>query len=224
MVTTPCSMPHAPCPMPNRRSNMFQVRMSDYYQENYAAYHEKTFSIDPSSFLEPFASRLAKDSLVLDLGCGSGRDLLWLKKRGFSVVGFERSEGLARLARENADCEVMDGDFETYDFSSLSVEAILASGSFVHLPHSRLPGVLKNVQRALGRPAKNRSLVYISLKKGRGEMTSNDGRVFYLWQDRDLRTLFSRQGLFVLDFLPSESLMGTGEVWLGYVLELNERD
>ena len=52
-------------------------------------------------------------------------------------------------------------------------------------------------------------------------MTSDDGRVFYLWRDKDLRTLFRRQGFSVLDFSLSESLMGTGEVWLGYVLKLN---
>ena len=133
--------------------------MSDYYQDNYLAYHKKTFSIDPSSFLELFAGRLAHGSLILDIGCGSGRDLVWLKKRGFTVVGFERSKGLAKLARENADCEVIEGDFETYDFSLFSVDAILASGTFVHLPHSRLSGVLKSVQRALERPKPQKALI-----------------------------------------------------------------
>ncbi|MGA9179151.1 MAG: methyltransferase domain-containing protein, partial [Desulfobacterales bacterium] len=81
--------------------------MSDYYQKNYTAYHEKTFSIDPSSFLTPLAQRLPPEAFILDVGCGSGRDLLWMKKRGFEVIGFERSEGLAELARNNADCEVI---------------------------------------------------------------------------------------------------------------------
>jgi len=31
------------------------------------------------------------------VGCGSGRDLLWLKNRGFKVIGFERPKGLAEL-------------------------------------------------------------------------------------------------------------------------------
>jgi SAM-dependent methyltransferase len=79
--------------------------MSDFYQKNYKAYHEKTFSIDPSSFLEPLARRLPTEAFILDVGCGSGRDLLWMKKQGFDVIGFERSLELAELARENAGCE-----------------------------------------------------------------------------------------------------------------------
>ena len=87
--------------------------MPDFYQENFKAYHQKTFSIDPSSFLEPLARRLPAEAFILDVGCGSGRDLLWMKKRGFDVIGFERSPGLAELARDNVGCEVIEGDFET---------------------------------------------------------------------------------------------------------------
>ena len=91
--------------------------MPDYYQKNYKAYNEKTFSIDPSSFLVLLAKRLPPEAFVLDMGCGSGRDLLWMKKQGFDVIGFERSPGLAELARDNAGCEVIEGDLETYNFN-----------------------------------------------------------------------------------------------------------
>ncbi|MBU0698117.1 MAG: class I SAM-dependent methyltransferase, partial [Proteobacteria bacterium] len=103
--------------------------MTDYYQENYQAYHEKTFSIDPSSFLDPLAARLSPEAFILDAGCGSGRDLFWFKQRGFEVIGLERSPGLAQLARENAGCEVIEDDFETYDFSFMEVDAILLAGA-----------------------------------------------------------------------------------------------
>ena len=31
--------------------------MSDYYQQNYKKYHDKTFPVDPTSFLTPFAEK-----------------------------------------------------------------------------------------------------------------------------------------------------------------------
>ena len=72
----------------------------EYYLENFKEYHEKTFYIDPNTILSPLSKCLAKGSKILDVGCGSGRDLLWFKKRGYHVTGFERSPGLLKLALE----------------------------------------------------------------------------------------------------------------------------
>ncbi|RLC21185.1 MAG: hypothetical protein DRI57_02945, partial [Deltaproteobacteria bacterium] len=65
---------------------------------------------------------------------------------------------------------------------------------------------------------KNRGYVLVSLKEGTGKKTGSDGRIFYLWQDGDLRELFAGSGFAVLNFSRQGSVMGTGEVWLGYVL------
>jgi SAM-dependent methyltransferase len=123
--------------------------MPDYYPKNYKAYHEKTFSIDPSSFLAPLAQRLPSEAFILDVGCGSGRDLLWTKRKGFDVIGFERSPGLAELARDNVGCEVIEGDFETYDFSSIFVDAIMLVGALVHVPNERFSKVFENIALTL---------------------------------------------------------------------------
>jgi SAM-dependent methyltransferase len=157
--------------------------MSNYYQKNYKAYHEKTFSIDPTSFLAPLAQRLPAEAFVLDVGCGSGRDLLWMKKRGFDVIGFERSYGLAELARDNVGCEVIQGDFETYDFSSIFVDAIMLVGALVHVPHERFSEVFKNITASISR----RGNVLITLKEGQGDRTDADKRIFYLWEDSKAR-------------------------------------
>lgn len=201
----------------------------DYYQTYYREYHEKTFPIDPSFYLEPFARRLAPRCRILDIGCGSGRDLLWLKDKGFQVTGFERSPGLAGIARKKTECSVIEGDFESYDFSGLSADAILASGSLVHLPHHRLSQVIQNFLKAIkntqgsGKQPPDsdqpQTHLYISLKEGTGKWTDKKGRVFYLWQAEELSVLFGKLGFSVLDFSRTESAMGTGEIWLGYVLK-----
>lgn len=192
--------------------------MTDYYQKHYKEYHEKTFHVDPSSFLEPFIKYVEPGKLVLGVGCGSGRDLLWLKNRGYEVIGFERSAGLAELARENVGCEVIEGDFETYDFSKISVDAILMSGSLVHIQHEKLGSVIQNITKAL-HLSQYPGNVFITLKEGEGSWTDDQNRVFYLWKDKDLRVLFNGLGFNVLHFSKNESILGSGDVWLGYVLQ-----
>lgn len=189
--------------------------MSDYYQRNFKKYHEKTFFIDPSNFLSPLVKRLAPGSGILDVGCGSGRDLLWLKKQGFKVKSFERSPGLVEIAKENTGCEVIEGDFELYDFSILSVDAIVLVGALVHIPHGKIKKILDRITQALC----SHGRLFVSLKEGEGTNTDSYGRVFYLWQDKDLRALFTELGFRVLEFLRQISKIGTDEVWLGYVLE-----
>jgi SAM-dependent methyltransferase len=189
--------------------------MTDYYQKNYNAYHEKTFSIDPSSFLDPLAQRLPPPARILDVGCGSGRDLLWMKKRGFDVIGFERSSGLAELARDNAGCEVIQGNFETYDFSSIAVDGLILIGSLVHVPHQRFSDVFENITSAI--PEKGS--VLITLKQGSGDLKDPDGRTFHLWEDPAAREIFDALGFKVCDFSTSVSKTGSGEIWMSYVLD-----
>lgn len=188
--------------------------MTDFYQENYKAYHEKTFSIDPSSFLEPLARRLPAEAFILDVGCGSGRDLLWMKKQGFDVIGFERSPELAELARENAGCEVIEGDFETYDFSTIMVDAVMLVGALVHTPYERFAEVFKNIAAALSEDGN----VLITLKEGQEKRTDADNRTFYLWQDQNAREMFDALGFMVRDYSKAVSKTGSSDVWMSYIL------
>lgn len=189
--------------------------MSDYYIKHFSEYFQETVHVDPSSFLTLLVQRLSPGDKILDVGCGSGRDLLWLKNSGFSTVGFERSPGLAGLARKHSGCSVIEDDFEQYDFSALSVEAVVFSGALVHVPHGRFPEVLKNILHAL----KPRGFCFLSLKEGTGKKADSAGRVFCLWNDTDLRQVFDSLHLDVLVSSRQASVMGTGEIWLGYILQ-----
>lgn len=189
--------------------------MTDYYQKNYKLYHEKTFAVDPSDFLKPLAERLIAGATVLDVGCGSGRDLLWMKNKGFKVIGLDRVSGLVKLARQNAKCEVIEGDFATYDFSAISADAIMLIGALVHIPYERFSEIFQKIIRSLSDFGK----ILITLKEGTGARTDEEGRTFYLWQDQQARVVFDSHGYSVCDFSRSSSKTGSGEIWLGYVLE-----
>jgi len=190
--------------------------MLDYYETNYQLYHEKTFFIDPSSFLKPFIDRLSPGAKIMDIGCSSGRDLLWLKQLGFDVIGFERSGGLAQLARGITGCEIIQGDFEFFDFSLFLMDAILLIGALVHIPHTKMPYIFTKVTKAI-RP---HGYVLISLKEGVGTL-SDLQRVFYLWQDKALRSIFQDCSFEIINFYRNKSQIRNDDLWLTYILKRN---
>ncbi|RPH51378.1 MAG: class I SAM-dependent methyltransferase [Desulfobacteraceae bacterium] len=189
--------------------------MQDFYSKNHREYFDRTFNIDPSLFLSPLTEQLAPGAFILDVGCGSGRDLLWLKNRGFQVMGFERSHELAELARKSAGCEVFEEDFTSYDFSSIRADAVILIGALAHIPHADFMVVLRNVTAALD----DNGLILITVKEGTGVAEGADGRVFYFFQNKDLETIFASLKLRLLDFSRNTSKTGTGEIWLRYLLQ-----
>jgi len=188
--------------------------MEDYYENHHQAYFERTVRIDPAPFLKPFADVVPAGASVLDVGCGSGRDLRWFKQRGFAATGLERSPGLAALARMHSGCPVIEGDFMTFEFDETAFDALLLCGALVHLPHTQTPAVLDRLLEALNRPG----WVFLSLKAGRGQRIDPAGRTFYLWSAEELEKILAGLGLEILSVSRTESAAGTGEYWLGYVL------
>ena len=98
--------------------------------------------------LDPFLERLAPGALVLELGCGSGRDAAHMEALGFSV---EPSDGVPEMA---AQAETRLGrPVRVMRFDELdAVEAydgVVAAYSLLHVPRAGLVGILERVWRAL---------------------------------------------------------------------------
>lgn len=98
--------------------------------------------------LPTFLDRLPAGALVLELGCGSGRDAAYIAGRGFAV---EPTDGVAEMA---ALAEVRLGrPIRVMRFEELAAEqafdAVYASYALLHVPRAALTGVLTRIWRAL---------------------------------------------------------------------------
>jgi hypothetical protein len=51
-----------------------------------------------------------------------------------------------------------------------------------------------------------------------GTQADSEGRIFYLWADKDLRKVFLNLGFSVIAFSTSASIINPNDTWLGYVL------
>lgn len=188
-----------------------------YYQKNYKQYFESTVHIDPTHFLSPLVEVLKSGAKIFDIGCGAGRDLLWLHQRGFQVIGLELSPGLARLARQHSGCSVIEGDFSQYNFSSLLVDALIFIGSLVHQPKENVSSILQSSCQALV----NGGYVLLTMKEGHQVSMCRDGRKYFLWNKTDLEEVLSACNLQVITFSRQISKLHPDDTWLGYLLQFS---
>lgn len=186
-----------------------------FYQRQAQAYFDQTFGVDPSSFLLPLVRHISPGARILDVGCGAGRDMLWLANRGFACAGLDCSPALAELARRHTGLSVFEADFETFDFQGMDMDALLLVGALVHVPHERFRLIFLRILRAL----KPQGHVLLTMKQGQGTQTRPDGRVFYLWPKADLMPIFEDCSLICIEYFEQQSKIRASDIWMSFVLQ-----
>jgi SAM-dependent methyltransferase len=143
-----------------------------YYQTNSDEFFENTANVDMTSIYRRFLTYLPKNSIILDAGCGSGRDTKSFVGLGYTVEAFDGSKKLVELAKDNTGIDVKHMLFN--DLNALHrYDGIWACASLLHVPQSDLSSVMKKFALSL----KEGGVWYASFKYGEGERTVA-GRVF----------------------------------------------
>jgi len=98
------------------------------YEERYRKVYEAGASFweepKPTRVLINFLGELSapKGSKAIDMGCGEGRDSIFLAKKGFDVTGVDASRSGIKRARERAKAEVVDINFLVADVVNLPIK------------------------------------------------------------------------------------------------------
>lgn len=79
----------------------------------------------PSPWLLRFAHLLQPGSSVLDVACGSGRNLRWLADQGFAVTGIDRDEAAVEPLRTRAEIVVADIEQGAWPLAGRRFDAVL---------------------------------------------------------------------------------------------------
>jgi SAM-dependent methyltransferase len=109
---------------------------------------------------------------ILDFGCGPGRDLRELTRRGHIAIGLEGSGEFVAMARTESGCEVWQQDFLRLDLPARAFDGVFANASLFHVPTQELPRVLVELHRTL----KPRGVLFSSNPRGNNEEGWNRGR------------------------------------------------
>ena len=87
-----------------------------FYNSNAQDFIEGTLSVDVSHLYAEFESHLPDEASVLDVGCGSGRDLKYFAEQGYQAIGLEPSSELATFAEQHSGKQVICGSIQDTDW------------------------------------------------------------------------------------------------------------
>jgi trans-aconitate methyltransferase len=143
-----------------------------FYQDNADDFFEGTVNVDMSSIYQHFTKNLRKDALILDAGCGSGRDTKAFLEMGYDVEAFDASSELVSRASKYTGIEIKHALFNEVDCTE-KYDAIWCCASLLHVPEAELHETLTRLTNAL----KHNGAWYVSFKYGDSQR-EKDGRSF----------------------------------------------
>ncbi len=113
-------------------------QMAEYYDQIYHTLVDYKAECD---FLECLFKRHSGKKIreILDVGCGTGNHSLIFSKRGYQVMGIDRSEAMLKEARRKSSREHLKVQFEKMDMQRISIKgrkfdtALILFGGFTYL-------------------------------------------------------------------------------------------
>lgn len=166
----------------NERASKHDEELSKtigYYNENHLEYYKQTAFINLSDIYREFRRCVPRGALVLDAGCGVGRDTRYFIKRGYRVVSFDAAHEMVKSCRQYPFAYCIRRFFDEITFVE-EFDAVWACASLIHLPYPKLNEAIFNLFSAV----KPGGIIYFSLKmKNRDEKLSEvvTGRRFYYY-------------------------------------------
>lgn len=187
----------------------------DYYNENAQVFSDNTKDIEFTAIQNHFLSLIQPKALILDFGCGSGRDTKYFLDKDYNVEAIDGSEELCRLASEYTGITVRHmlfnqlHELEKYD-------AIWACSSILHLDIDSLFDVFGKMVAAL----KPYGIIYTSFKYGTFSGDRN-GRYFTDMTEASVEELVGKTDSLTIEdqWITSDARSGReDEKWLNLIM------
>ena len=141
----------------------------EYYARNAEEFVSGTIAADMQDTRSRFCACLSAGALILDFGCGSGRDTKAFLDAGYRVEATDGSEELCLAASRYTGIPVQRMLFQELD-AVCRYDGIWACASILHLPRGELTDVVRKISAAL----KPEGVLYTSFKYGDSEGLRGD--------------------------------------------------
>lgn len=168
--------------------NMDTNKTLDYYNNNAQRFISDTLDVEFSDIQDRFLAELQPGALILDFGCGSGRDSRYFLQKGYKVEACDGSEEMVKTATRNAGIPVKQMLFSELDEQE-KYDGIFACSSILHVPSAELPDIISKMKKA----TKKGGVLYVSFKYGSFEGVRN-GRYFTDLTEESLKQILDQVG------------------------------
>ena len=192
----------------------------DYYNRYAIPYFNETVELDMSSLLDVFIEYLPENAEVLDLGCGSGRDTVYLDEEGFSVTAMDGSSKMCELASIHTGKDVLNLTIDEMGFDDV-FDGIWASAVIGHIEPNEIEFAMKKIIRAL----KDEGILYFSVRKGDRNGIYN-GRYYCDYSRSELEDLLDKfDNVEIIRIWKNEDhrQANAGDQWYNVLLRKHER-
>ncbi len=167
------------------------------WDERYAA-QELLWGTEPNRFLAEALRDVPPRGRALDIGCGEGRNAIWLAKLGwvvtavdYSSVAIERARRLA--AEQHVDVAWVEADVTSFVPAADAFQLVIIA--YLHLPEASRRTVLAHAVSALGRGGTLFMIGHARLNLTQG--VGGPQRSELLWEPSEIRDEVVALGLTV---------------------------
>lgn len=169
-----------------------------YYDDHADEFVADTLNADMQEIRERFQKYLPKEALILDLGCGSGRDSMAFIEQGYRVEAVDGSVEMCKRAESLIKQPVHLMFFDELN-ADQKYDGVWACASLLHISKGHITDMLHRISRAL----KPGGIFYMSVKKG-DQNGERNGRIFADYQEEEIKAILTAQMFNILELSVSQ--------------------
>lgn len=185
----------------------------DYYNNNTENYFQTTVNADLSESYERFLKHIPEKGRIIDIGCGSGRDVAAFTSRGYRAEGLDASAELVQVAKQYTGALIIQADMTTWHAEE-PFDGIWCCASLLHLNDEGIKSFFENLKYNL----KAGGAIYVSVKSGIETGFDEKGRFMRNFTEDELKEWFDRAGTEVVEsWCTGDQLDRTGFCWINMI-------
>ena len=180
-------------------------RTIQFYDEHAEEFAVTANTVDMQRNYDRFLKYVPDGGAIVDMGCGSGRDLKHFREAGYRASGVDASEGMCKVAREHSGCSVLCCDALSWSPDE-KYDGIWANGSLLHLNTDEIIDFIISKSEFL----KPGGVMYFSMKAGIAQGFDGTGRYFTPFSETIVESALASGKVRIVERWTEEDSLGRG--------------